>query len=56
MGDIDSGNILKDMQVFYPVNLPEREQEIAVSGESEVTTFASTMPQCLTDKGVILGN
>ncbi|XP_052259994.1 zinc finger protein 862-like [Dreissena polymorpha] len=39
MGDIDSGNILKDMQVFYPVNLPEMEQEITVFGESEVTTL-----------------
>ena len=36
VGDVESDQLLKSMQVFYPVNLPDSEAERAIYGEEAV--------------------
>lgn len=36
IGDLDSSHLLKDMQIFFIINLPETEEELAVYGEEEL--------------------
>ena len=36
LGDVESDQLLKSMQVFYPVNLPDSEAERAIYGEEAV--------------------
>ncbi|XP_056001881.1 zinc finger protein 862-like [Ostrea edulis] len=36
MGDMDTNHLLKDMQIFYPINLPATDAELAVYGEDQL--------------------
>lgn len=43
IGDMDSDHLMKDMQVFYPVNLPESEAERAMYGRVKSIPCVSTI-------------
>lgn len=36
IGDLDTNHLLRDMQIFYPANLPVTEAEVAVYGEDQL--------------------
>ena len=47
MGDIDTNHLLRDMQIFYPVNLPTTDAELAVYGEDQLNALCDFYSEVL---------